>query len=108
MPECTDRRMELGRVGRRVIEAAFDGGDIASDGGVVLLRRVDERLGLSRSAARAVGDSRRAASVEHGMRELLAQRIYGLCCGWQDVTDPTTTRCGTTGSGRPRWAGTAA
>jgi len=92
MPKCTDRRMELGRVGRRVVEAAFDGGDIATDGGVVLLRQVDERLGLSRAAARAVGDSRRAASVEHGMRELLAQRIYGLCCGWQDVTDHNTLR----------------
>ena len=92
MSECTDRRMELGRVGRRVVEAAFDGGDIATDGGVVLLRQVDERLGLSRAAARAMGDSRRAASVEHGMRELLAQRIYGLCCGWQDVTDHNTLR----------------
>ena len=84
--------MALGRVGRRVVEAAFDGGDIASDGGVLLLRRVDERLGLSRAAARAVGDSRRAASVEHSMRELLAQRIYGLCCGWQDVSDHNTLR----------------
>ena len=92
MPKCTDRRLEMGRVGRRVIEAAFDGGDIATDGGVVLLKQVNERLGLTRAAARAVGDRRRAASVEHGMRELLAQRIYGLCCGWQDVTDHNTLR----------------
>lgn len=92
MPKCTERRLALGRVGRRVVEAAFDGGDIATDGGVVLLKQVDERLGLTRSAARAMGDPRRAASVEHSLRELLAQRIYGLCCGWQDVTDHNTLR----------------
>ena len=87
MPKCTEERVEFGRVGRRVIEAAFDGGDIVSDGGVMLLRQVDRRLRLSQSAAAALGDSRRLASVKHGLREMLAQRIYALCCGWQDVTD---------------------
>ena len=51
MPKCTDEAMELGRMGRRAIEANVDGGDIASDGGVLLLRRVDERIGPSRAAA---------------------------------------------------------
>lgn len=92
MPNCTDERVEFGRVGRRVIEAAFDGGDIVSDGGVMLLRQVDRRLGLTRSAAAAFNDSRRSASVKHGLREMLAQRIYALCCGWQDVTDHNTLR----------------
>jgi len=92
MPKCTDAKVLLGRVGRRQIEAAFDGGDIVSDGGVVLLRQLDERIGLSRSVAKALGDRRRAASVKHGVRELVAQRIYALCCGWQDVTDHNTLR----------------
>ena len=87
MPKCTDERVEFGRVGRRVIEAAFDGGDIVSDGGALLLRQVDRRIGLTQSVARVFDDSRRAASVKHGVRELIAQRIYALCCGWQDVTD---------------------
>jgi Transposase DDE domain group 1 len=87
MPKCTQRALQLGRVGRRVVEADFDGGAIASDGGVTLLRLCDERIGLTRAAAQAVGDDRRAGSVLHGMRELLAQRVYGLCCGWEDVSD---------------------
>jgi hypothetical protein len=74
-------------VGRRVIEAAFDGGDLVSDGGVVLLRQVDERIGLTRAAARVFADRRRSASVTHSVRDMLAQRVYGLCCGWEDVTD---------------------
>lgn len=92
MPKCTDERVEFGRVGRRVVEAAFDGGDIVSDGGVLLLKQVDERLGLSRAAALAVGDKRRNASVRHDVRSLLAQRIYALCLGWSDVCDHNTLR----------------
>jgi hypothetical protein len=92
VPKCTEAPVGFGRVGRRVIEAAFDGGDIVSDGGVLLLRRVDERIGLTRAVAAVFGDSRRAASVTHGMREMLAQRLYGLCCGWEDVSDHNVLR----------------
>jgi hypothetical protein len=92
MPNCTVETVELGRVGRRVIDAAFDGGDIVSDGGVLLLRQVNRRTGLSAAAARAFGDSRRLASVTHSVRDMLAQRIYGLCCGWEDVCDHNVLR----------------
>ena len=92
MPKCTDGRVDFGHVGRRVIEAAFDGGDIVSDGGVVLVRQVDQRLGLTQAVAQVFDDKRRAASVKHGIRELIAQRVYGLCCGWEDVTDHNTLR----------------
>ncbi len=92
MPDRTQSRLPLGKVGRCVVEGAFDGGDIASDGGVTLLRLVDERLGLTRDAAQAFDDGRRAASVVHSMRSLLAQRVYGLCCGWEDVSDHNTLR----------------
>jgi hypothetical protein len=64
-------------VGRRVVEASFDGGDIVSDGGVLLLKQVDER---------------RASSVRHSVHTLLAQRIYGLCLGWSDVCDHNVLR----------------
>lgn len=92
MPKCTDETVVFGRVGRRVVEASFDGGDIVSDGGVLLLQRVDERLGLTRAAAQALGDERRAASVQHSVHSLLAQRIYGLCLGWSDVCDHNVLR----------------
>ena len=63
MPKCTDGPMVIGKVGRRVVEAAFDGGDIVSDGGVLLLKQVDERIGLTQAAARVFADRRRAALV---------------------------------------------
>jgi hypothetical protein len=92
MPNCTVESIEMGRVGRRVIDAAFDGGDIVSDGGVLLLRQVDQRIGLTKSIARVFDDKRRRASIAHSMRDLLAQRIYGLCCGWEDVCDHNVLR----------------
>ena len=92
MPKCTDEAVEFGKVGRRVVQAAVDGGDIVSDGGVLLLKQLDERIGLTRAAARAFGDERRSASVQHSVHSLLAQRIYGLCLGWSDVCDHNVLR----------------
>jgi hypothetical protein len=92
MPKCTDGTVKFGRVGRQVIEAAFDGGDIVSDGGSMLVRQVDDRIGLTRMAAAAFDDKRRQASVKHDIRSLLTQRVYGLCCGWEDVTDHNALR----------------
>jgi hypothetical protein len=70
-----------------VIEANFDGGDISSDGGLLLLRRVDERIGLSRAAAAVLSDPRDPSRITHSLRDLLAQRVYGLCCGYEDLND---------------------
>jgi hypothetical protein len=87
MPKCTQAKIEFGRFGRRVIEADFSGGDLSSDGGLLLLRQVDQHLGLSRAAAAAIPDPRDPDRIRHGLRELLAQRLYGLCCGYEDLND---------------------
>lgn len=87
MPKCTAEQMSFGRVGRRVIEADFSGGAISSDGGLMLLRQIDRKLGLSCSAAAVLHDKREASRITHGMRELLAQRLYGLCCGYEDLKE---------------------
>lgn len=92
MPKCTDDRIEFGRVGRRVIEADFSGGDLSGEGGVLLLRQIDEHLGLSRAAAHALGDDRRSRSVVHSLHSMVAQRVYGLCLGWPDVCDHNSLR----------------
>ena len=87
MPKCTDGRIDFGRFGRRVVEADFSGGDLSSDGGLLLLRQVDQHLGLSRAAAAAIPDPRDPERIEHRLRDLLAQRLYALCCGYEDLND---------------------
>lgn len=51
MPKCTESRIGFGKLGRRAIEADFSGGELSSDGGLMLLKQVDECIGLTRSAA---------------------------------------------------------
>jgi len=87
MPKCTKDKIDFGCVGRRVIDADFSGGDLSSDGGLLLLRQVDRHLGLSRAAAAAIPDPRDPERIRHSLRDLLAQRLYGLCCGYEDLND---------------------
>ena len=87
MPNCTEGKLEFGRAGRRRIEADFSGGDLSSDAGVMLVRQVDRRIGLSHAAARALGDARDPSRIAHSLRDLVAQRLYGLCCGYEDLND---------------------
>lgn len=87
MPKCTANELEFGRLGRRVIEANFEGGALSSDGGLLLLRQVDRRIGLSQAMAGVVTDPRDPERITHPLRDLLAQRLYGLCCGYEDLND---------------------
>ena len=67
--------------------AAFDGGTISSDAGGLLLREVEERTGIIRQFAACFADHRDPGLVEHTVQELVAQRIYGLALGYEDLND---------------------
>jgi hypothetical protein len=84
--------MMFGRLGRRVIEANFEGGALSSDGGLMLLRQVDRRIGLSKAVAGALHDPRNQDMIVHEMRDLVAQRLYALCCGYEDLNDHAALR----------------
>ncbi len=92
MTKCYQRTYEFPRVNRRVVEAGFDGGDITSDGGVLLLRQADRLLGLSKAVAAALSDSRRQASCAHTLESLLRQRLYAIALGYEDLNDHDTLR----------------
>lgn len=87
MPNCTGQQMLFGRLGRCEIEANFAGGALSSDGGLMLLRQVDRRIGLSKAVAEALHDPRNPERITHALRDLVAQRLYGLCCGYADLND---------------------
>jgi hypothetical protein len=73
--------------GKREIVARFDGGTISSDGGALLLRQTDRRLNLLPRLAECFLDGRQQEQVEHTLREMLGQRVYGLALGYEDVND---------------------
>ena len=54
MPKCTSNEIEFGGLGRRQIVANFDGGEISSEGGLMLLRQVDRKIGLTRSVVKVL------------------------------------------------------
>jgi hypothetical protein len=65
----------------------FSGGHLSSDGGAVLLRQVDQSIGLSRLLAGCFVDGRDARWIEHEVRELVAQRLNALALGYEDLND---------------------
>ena len=87
MTNCTQESFEFPAVKRRKVEAEFSGGDISSDGGVLLLRQVDRRLGLLEAVHRVLHDPRDSGKVVHSQLSLLRQRVYGLCLGYEDLND---------------------
>ena len=64
-----------------------DGGALTSDAGALLLRQLDERLGLTSSLARCLGDRRARGKVRHKLAALLRQRIYQIALGYEDCND---------------------
>lgn len=76
-PDLLDRRLE----------AAFDEPAGSSDGGAILLKAIDRRLGLTSAFVGALTDKRQAGKVRHTMEDLVRQRVYGLACGYEDAND---------------------
>ena len=69
------------------LTATFDVPNASSDGGAVLLKAADRRLGLIDALAACVADARQPGKVVHGLEELIAQRVYGIACGYPDAND---------------------
>jgi hypothetical protein len=85
--DCNDQPLLFQDLGSRQVVAAFSGGTLSSDGGALLLRQVDANLGLTRTLAQCFYDTRDQLYVDHSVEQLLAQRIYGLALGYEDLND---------------------
>src|ERR1700680_2114530 len=87
MTECNQSGFGFEACGKREVVARFDGGTISSDGGAFLLRQTDQRLNLIARLAECFLDGRNQDLIEHTITEMLAQRIYGLALGYEDIND---------------------
>jgi hypothetical protein len=85
--DCKEQPLLFQDPGWRKVAADFSGGTLSSDGGVLLLRQVDINLGLTQTLAQCFRDSRQQIYVDHSVRQLLAQRLYGLALGYEDLND---------------------
>jgi len=87
MTECNQSAFPFEAHFSRQVVAQFDGVQMTTDGGALLLREADRKIGLLKRVVRCFTDARDPERVEHGLSELLAQRLYGLALGYEDLND---------------------
>ncbi len=85
--ECNQEPFPFHPLNQREVRGQFDGGANTSDAGGLLLREVEKQTGIIRQFASCFTDYRDPELVEHGVAELVAQRIYGLALGYEDLND---------------------
>jgi len=88
MPKCTSNKVEFGRLRRREISANFDGRDISAEGGVLLLRQVDRRIGLTTGIASVLTDARDPARIMPQIRRQPVTPV--VCCSGAQYTPYTS------------------
>ena len=76
-----------GNLGGRELVWRFDGGDITSDGGALVLKKLEEKTAIVRRFAACFEDYRKADQIEHPLLDLIAQRVFGLALGYEDLND---------------------
>jgi hypothetical protein len=92
MIENTQTELLFDRVCGKKVAADFSGGTTTSDAGMLLLSKMNRRLGLSTKIASAIKDTRNQAYVDHHVEPLLRQRIFQIACGYEDANDCNTLR----------------
>ena len=92
MTDCTTQPLLFASVDRRQFVADFEGGDLTSDGGLPLLREVDRKIGLIDAIDQAIHDPRCPWLIEHDQRSILAQRIFAIAAGYEDLNDHQSLR----------------
>jgi hypothetical protein len=87
MTECTQKSFQFAAHFSRRVVAEFSAERLTTDGGVLLLRQVDRRIQLLSRLASCFLDQRDPLRVEHTVAEMVAQRVYGLALGYEDLND---------------------
>lgn len=87
MTECSQESFEFAAHFSRRVVGQFDGARMTTEGGALLLLQADRKIGLLRRVADCFNDARDPGRLEHALREMLGQRIYGLALGYEDLND---------------------
>ena len=78
---------EFPSVANKTVTARFDGGDITSNAGVLLVSAADDKVGLTSALAASIKDKRQASKIEHDLPTLIKERILAITCGYEDAND---------------------
>ena len=78
---------DLPSVARKKVSVGFDGGQLSSDAGVLLLRDAEKKLGLGERLASCMTDRRKPDRIEHSLQEMLQLRMFAIAAGYEDADD---------------------
>ena len=92
MTDCNTQPLLFSNLKNKKIQADFNGGSLTSDAGAVLLREVDNRIGLINAINRCIPDPRHPFFIVHDQKTMLAQRIFGIALGYEDLNDHQSLR----------------
>jgi hypothetical protein len=84
--------LELAPVGNKAVDLDFDGGRLSSDAGVVLLKDINDQLGLTRNLAAVLSDPRDPRRINFTLEDLIKQRVFQIAAGYEDANDANTLR----------------
>ena len=91
MMDCATQKMRFETEACLPLEAAFDGGRITSDGGLLWLEKMDEEFGLCQAISECVPEWRRRKG-RHSLASLVRQRVFQIACGYEDQNDSDSLR----------------
>src|SRR5215470_6581103 len=84
--------LPLASVGAKTVALDFEGGRLSSDAGVVLLKDIDDQLGLTHNLATVLSDPRAPRRIHFTVEDLLKQRVLQIAAGYEDANDANTLR----------------
>ena len=87
MTQCNHEAFSFSNCRKRQVKGNFFGEPISSNGGSLLLREVDRRMGLTMAVARALGEQRQRGKVRHDVATMVRQRVHAIALGYEDLND---------------------
>jgi len=87
MQEDTLPAFAFPAVARKKVSAAFDGGMLSSDAGVLLLRNIEKKLGIAQRLSGCLKDRRDPDLIKHTVEEMLRLRMFAIASGYEDAND---------------------
>lgn len=93
MTKDTQAVLSFASISGKKIEADFNGGMTTSDGGVLLLRELESRIGIVDRIVESLWDRRHQSYVDHSYTDLIRQRVLQIACGYEDANDSDDLRC---------------
>jgi len=87
LTDCNQKEFTFQGLKNRKVVGSFNGGTITSDAGSLLLREVEAKTGILENFSGCFKDYRNEGLIEHTVYELVSQRVYGICLGYEDLND---------------------